>query len=69
MDLPSDFRISSTFNIIDLVVYKEPTQIPSELFELEPIFKSEPISECPSAKMSAKHDQIERILDDQILSI
>ena len=69
MDLPSDFGISSTFNITDLVAYKEPTRIPSEPFEPEPTFESEPVPECPPAKMSAKHDQIEKILDELILSI
>ena len=68
VDLPSDFGISSTFNITDLVAYKKSTRIPSEPFEPEPTFESEPVSECPPAKMSAKHDQIERILDEQILS-
>ena len=70
VDLPSDFRISSTFNITALVAYKKkPTRIPSEPFEIEPTFESEPIPKCPPAKMSAKHDQIEKILDDLILSI
>ena len=68
MDLPSDFGISSTFNITDLVAYKKPTRIPSEPFEPKPTFEGEPIPECPPTKMSAKHDQIERILDEQILS-
>ena len=67
MDLPSDFGISSTFNVADLVAYKEPTWIPSEPFEPEPIFEREPILECPPVKIS-KHDQIERILDEQIIS-
>ena len=35
VDLPSNFEISSTFNIIYLITYKELTQIPSEPFELE----------------------------------
>ena len=69
MDLPSDFEISSTFNITDLVAYKEPTRIPNKPFKLELTFESEPVPKCPPAKMSIKYDQIERMLDEQILSI
>ena len=42
LDLPSDWGISSTFNIADLVEYREPAAIPSEYFGPDPSFKSEP---------------------------
>jgi len=32
LDLPSDMGNSSTFNITDLVEYREPVVIPSEAF-------------------------------------
>ena len=47
LDLPSNLGISSTFNISDLVEYKEPLMIPSKPFEPEPIIESESIPECP----------------------
>ncbi|XP_026655874.1 uncharacterized protein LOC113461018 [Phoenix dactylifera] len=68
VDLPPDFGISSTFNISDLVKYKKPITIPSEPFEPNPSFESEPLPECPRPKFSKKHDRIERILDEQIIS-
>ena len=68
LDIPSDFGISSTFNISDLVKYKEPTMIPSEPFEPDSIFESEPTHECPPAKLPKQSDRIERILDDKIVT-
>ena len=47
LELPSDFGISSTFNIFDLKEYIEPTLIPSEPFRPDPIFESETPLECP----------------------
>ena len=47
LELPSDFGISSTFNISDLREYIEPALIPSEPFEPDPILESEPPPECP----------------------
>ncbi|PKA64106.1 hypothetical protein AXF42_Ash005118 [Apostasia shenzhenica] len=59
VDLPSDFGISTTYNISDLVAYKEPTAIPKR--ELTP--------ECPLSQPSTKKEQIEQILDDQIIRL
>ncbi|PKA66487.1 hypothetical protein AXF42_Ash003141 [Apostasia shenzhenica] len=67
VDLPSDFGISTTFNISDLVAYKEPTAIPSDPFELSSPIEREPTPECPLSQTSAKK-KIEQILDDQIIS-
>ena len=47
LELPPDLGISPTFNISDLIEYKEPMVIPSEPFEPEPIFESDLIPECP----------------------
>ena len=49
IELPPDYGISSTFNIFDLKGYIELTLIPSEPFNPDPIFESEPPSECPPA--------------------
>ena len=68
VDLPSDYSISSTFNVLNLVKYKEPITIPSDPFEPNPSIESEPQPECPQSKFSAKHDHIERILDEQMIS-
>ena len=37
LELPPELGISSTFNISDLVEYREPAMIPSEPFEPDPI--------------------------------
>ena len=47
LKLLPDSSISSTFNASDLIEYKEPTVIPSEIFELDPLFEREPNLECP----------------------
>ena len=47
LELPPDMGISTTFNVSDLVEYKEPLLIPSEPFEPETFIESEHISECP----------------------
>ena len=65
--LSFDYGISSTFNILDLVKYKEPIRIPSDPFEPNPSIESEPQPECPQPKFSIKHDCIERILDEQVI--
>ena len=67
LELLSDYGISSTFNISDLREYNEPTLIPSEPFELDPFFESEPLPECPPAIPPAQRDMVERILDDQAI--
>ena len=48
LELPPDFGINSTFNISDLVEYKEPVLTPSEPFESDPI-ESDPTPEYPLA--------------------
>ena len=67
LELPSDFGISSTFNISDLREYNEPTLIPSEPFEPDPFLESEPLPKCPPAIPPTQRDRVERILDDQAI--
>ena len=47
VELPDDYGISSTFNVSDLVVYRDPAMIPSEPFEPSPPLVSDPAPECP----------------------
>ena len=47
LELSPELGISSTFNLSELSEYREPVMIPSEYFEPDPIFESEPIPECP----------------------
>ena len=68
LDLPSDFGISSTFNISDLVGYKKPTMIPSEFLEPDPSLESEPTPECPPATLPKRGERIERVIDDKIVT-
>lgn len=65
IDLPPDYGISSIFNVSDLIIYKESVLIPNELLEPDPSLESEPQPEHPWPKFS-KHDQIEKILDEQV---
>ena len=48
-ELPSNFGISSTFNISNLKEYIEPALIPSEPIKPNPILESETPPECPPA--------------------
>ena len=68
LELPPDYGISSTFNISDLVEYREPANIPSEPFGPNPVLESEPTQVCPPAIPPARRDKIERILDDKIIT-
>ena len=68
LELPPELNISPTFNISDLVEFREPAVIPSEPFGPDPSFKSAPIPECPYTNWPERKDRIERILDDQAVS-
>ena len=68
LELSPELGISSTFNISDLVEYREPTMIPSEPFEPDNILESEPTLECPPTNWPERRERIERILDDQTIS-
>ena len=69
IDLPLGYRISLTFNVSDLIEYKEPVLIPSDPFESVPFFESDPPLECPQALLREQHDEIDRILDRQVRSM
>ena len=58
----------TTFNVSNLIEYKEPMIIPSEPFGLDPIFESEPIPKCPPTAFPKKREKIEQILDDKIVT-
>ena len=68
LELPPKYGISSTFNIFDLREYNEPTLIPSEPFEPDPVIESEPLLECPPVILPVQRDRVERILDDQAIA-
>ena len=68
LELPSDLGISSTFNISDLVEYSAPAIIPSEPFEPDHSFESEPTPECPPPNLPVRTERIECILDDQAIT-
>ena len=68
LELPLDYGISSTFNITDLIEYKEPALIPSEPFGPNLSFKSEPEPECPPPILSERGVRIEHVLDDQAIT-
>ena len=47
LELPPDLGISASFNISNLVEYREPVEIPSEPFGPIPSLESESTPECP----------------------
>ncbi|XP_038975300.1 uncharacterized protein LOC103717641 [Phoenix dactylifera] len=65
---PERFPSGTVKNCMHEEQYKKPISIPSEPFEPNPSFESEPLPKCPRPKFSKKHDRIERILDEQIIS-
>ena len=67
LELPPELGISSTFNISDLIEYREPAVIPSEAFGIDPLIEREPTQECP-LNWPEQREKIERILDDQAIS-
>ena len=69
IDLPHDYGISSSFNIEDLVAYKNPTAIPDTPFDeplLDPI--DTPIPTHLPLNLPYAHKSIDAILDEQIVS-
>jgi len=72
VDLPSDFGISPSFNIEDLIAYKEPNFSPDNPLLDKPSY--EPISErpllppLPQIHLTHMAEQIDEIIDDQIVS-
>ena len=65
--LKDDLGINTTFNISDLVEYREPVSIPSEPFGPTSIM-SEPTSEYPPTMFLERIEKVEHILDDQTIS-
>ena len=59
LELPPELGISSTFNISDLVEYREPAVISSEPFEPDQIIVSEPNHECPPTNWPERRERIE----------
>jgi len=74
IDLPSDFRISSTFNISDLVAYKCPLfNTDNSLVDLDehiskPLFEGSHFPLLSTTNVSFTAEQIDSIKDDQIIS-
>ena len=72
VDLPSDFGISCTFNVEDLVPYRGTFDTPSDPFvdapSQDPLSESPPLPPLPP-KLSYATENIDSILDDQIVSI
>ena len=68
LELPPDLGISATFNILDLVEYREPIAIPSEPFGPIPFLESEPTPECPPTNWPSSKERIKQILDDQAIA-
>ena len=67
LELPPDLGINPTFNISDLVEYREPVSIPSELFGSKSIM-SEPTLECSLIIFFERREKVKSILDDQIIT-
>ena len=56
VDLPTEYGINSTFNVVDLVAYKKPTVIPSDLFEPSPPLESESTLEYPLVQSGVRRE-------------
>ncbi|KAG0491265.1 hypothetical protein HPP92_004663 [Vanilla planifolia] len=70
LELPDDYGVSNTFNISDLVAYKEPVEIPSEPFEPEsPPLVSEPLPECPQPVLRKLVSRLKKLLMIKLLTL
>ena len=72
LDIPQDWGIHATFNVTDLVAYKESIASsfnpPDEAIErAHTIPKSTPISSPETSTITYRTDKIESILDDQVI--
>ena len=68
VNIPPDYSISSTFNVSDLIAYREPTVIPSDPFKLSPPIESDTTLECPLAYTPVRREQKKSILDEQVIT-
>ena len=71
LEIPSDWRISSTFNVEDLVQFHGSISMPSNPFERpresEPKLESPPPQNIPiQPKIPACHEHVDQILDEQV---
>ena len=70
VDLPGNYGISSTFNVSDLVAYRDLAAIPSEPFGPSPPIVSDLTKECPlPTPLQRQCEQIECILDEQVTTM
>ena len=68
VDLPPDFGISSTFNVTDLVVFRDPTVISNDPFEPSLPLESDTTLELPLvAPAPVRREHIDSILDEQVI--
>ncbi|XP_072962671.1 uncharacterized protein [Typha angustifolia] len=71
LDLPSDFGISSTFNIEDLVAYKSPDFTPDNPLDTKPtyelVYERPSLPPLPNIPPNTV-DEIDKILDEEIIS-
>ena len=74
IDLSLDFEISSTFNISDLVAYKDPPLNPDNPLvnfdepTPEPLFEGPQLPPLPNTNVPVIAEQIDSIKNDQIIS-
>ena len=68
IDLPPEWNISNTFNVLDLIEFQGSPNIPSEMFEPSPILLRDTTLIQSNIPSKIGKEKVDYIVDDQIIT-